>query len=89
MIVAFLTNWQLTLILLLILPIAIGGAYMFAEVCVTIFINQTSYKTSQCTANETLNELNTYSKASQITQDVFSSFRTVLSLNGGLFEQER
>ena len=33
--------------------------------------------------------MKTYSKAGQIAQEVFSSFRTVLSLNGRKFEQER
>lgn len=36
-----------------------------------------------------MNELNAYSKAGQIAQEVFSSFRTVLSMNGGSFEQRR
>ncbi|CAF1435207.1 unnamed protein product [Rotaria sordida] len=36
-----------------------------------------------------MNELMTYSKAGQIVQEVFSSLRTVLSLNGSKFEQKR
>ncbi|CAF1173366.1 unnamed protein product [Rotaria sordida] len=36
---------------------------------------------SKLTANATMNELMTYSKAGQIVQEVFSSLRTVLSLN--------
>ncbi|CAF1343363.1 unnamed protein product [Rotaria sordida] len=36
-----------------------------------------------------MNELMTYSKAGQIAQEVFSSLRTVLSLNGSKFEQKR
>jgi hypothetical protein len=36
-----------------------------------------------------MSELNTYSRAGQIVQEVFGSLRTVLSLNGGLFEQNR
>ncbi|CAF1234636.1 unnamed protein product [Rotaria sordida] len=41
------------------------------------------------TAKEAMNELMTYSKAGQIAQEVFSSLRTVLSLNGSKFEQKR
>ncbi|CAF5203377.1 unnamed protein product, partial [Rotaria magnacalcarata] len=41
------------------------------------------------TNNEAQNELISYSKAGQIVQEVFSSIRTVLSLNGGNFELER
>jgi hypothetical protein len=40
-------------------------------------------------ANMTMNEFDSYSKAGQIVQEVFSSLRTVLSLNGGEFEQKR
>ncbi|CAF3236410.1 unnamed protein product [Rotaria sp. Silwood2] len=36
-----------------------------------------------------MNELKTYAKAGQIVQEVFSSLRTVLSLNGTNFEQNR
>jgi hypothetical protein len=36
-----------------------------------------------------MKELNSYSKAGQIVQEVFSSIRTVFSLNGGIFEQKR
>ncbi|CAF1514394.1 unnamed protein product [Adineta ricciae] len=38
---------------------------------------------------ETARELESYSKAGQIVQEVFSSLRTVLSLNGAMFEQRR
>ncbi|CAF4533187.1 unnamed protein product, partial [Rotaria sp. Silwood2] len=40
-------------------------------------------------ANEVINDLITYSRARQIVQEVFSSVRTVLSLNGSKFEQKR
>ncbi|CAF1113459.1 unnamed protein product [Rotaria sordida] len=40
-------------------------------------------------AHEAMKELNTYSKAGRIVQEVFSSLRTVLSLNGSKFEQKR
>ncbi|CAF4034340.1 unnamed protein product [Rotaria sp. Silwood2] len=36
-----------------------------------------------------MNELRAYAKAGQIVQEVFSSFRTVLSFNGGKYEQKR
>ncbi|CAF3676748.1 unnamed protein product, partial [Rotaria sordida] len=54
------------------LPVAIGGSFVFSKII----------------ANETINELNTYSKAGQIVQEVFSSLRTVLSLNGTKYERE-
>ena len=47
------------------------------------------YELLQFTAKEAVNELMTYSKAGQIVQEVFSSLRTVLSLNGSKFEQKR
>ncbi|CAF1656375.1 unnamed protein product, partial [Adineta ricciae] len=47
------------------------------------------YFFSKHVAKETKNELNTYSKAGRIIKEVFSSFRTVLALNGQKFEQKR
>ncbi|CAF3816343.1 unnamed protein product [Rotaria sp. Silwood1] len=41
------------------------------------------------TSNEAMNELRAYAKAAQIVQEVFSSLRTVLSLNGSKYEQKR
>ncbi|CAF2124172.1 unnamed protein product, partial [Rotaria magnacalcarata] len=41
------------------------------------------------TANEEIKTLNAYSKAGHIVQEVFSSLRTVLSLNGSKFEKKR
>ncbi|CAF4390132.1 unnamed protein product [Rotaria socialis] len=43
----------------------------------------------QFVAKETINQLKAYSKADEIVQEVFSSLRTVLSLNGGKFEKKR
>lgn len=40
-------------------------------------------------AKEAIDDLNGYAKAGQIVQEVFSSIRTVLSLNGGHFELKR
>lgn len=40
-------------------------------------------------ANETINELKTYSKARKVVQEVFSALRTVLSFNAAKFEQQR
>ncbi|CAF1318246.1 unnamed protein product [Rotaria sordida] len=70
---AKLFDWQLTLIMLCLIPLVIGSSFVF----------------SQLTAKEAMNELMTYSKAGQIVQEVFSSLRTVLSLNGSKFEQKR
>ena len=36
-----------------------------------------------------MNELNGQSKVGQIVEEVFSSIRTVLSFNGGKYEQQR
>jgi hypothetical protein len=44
---------------------------------------------SQVIAKETINELKTYSKVGQIVAEVFSSLRTVLSLNGSRYEKKR
>ncbi|CAF4125410.1 unnamed protein product [Rotaria magnacalcarata] len=41
------------------------------------------------TAKESKNELDMYSQAGEIVQEVFSSIRTVISLNGGKFEEKR
>jgi len=38
---------------------------------------------------EAIKEFIAYSKAGQIVQEVFSSLRTVLSLNASQFEQKR
>ncbi|CAF4336061.1 unnamed protein product [Rotaria socialis] len=70
---SFIVDWKLTLIMLLLLPLIIGSSYIFSKVI----------------ASETLNELVTYSRAGKIVQEVFSSLRTVLSLNGSKFEQTR
>ncbi|CAF2087046.1 unnamed protein product [Rotaria magnacalcarata] len=43
----------------------------------------------QFVAKETINQLKAYSKADETAQEVFSSLRTVLSLNGGEFEKKR
>ncbi|CAF1209199.1 unnamed protein product [Rotaria sordida] len=56
-----------------LVPLAVGSSFVFSKV----------------SAKETMNELMTYSKAGQIVQEVFSSLRTVLSLNGSKFEQKR
>ncbi|CAF1071435.1 unnamed protein product [Rotaria sordida] len=70
---SFIVNWQLALIMLCLMPLIIGSSLVF----------------SKLTAKEAMNELMTYSKAGQIVQEVFSSLRTVLSLNGSKFEQKR
>ncbi|CAF0844645.1 unnamed protein product [Rotaria sordida] len=59
--------------MLCLIPLVIGSSFVF----------------SKFTASETMNELMTYSKAGQIVQEVFSSLRTVLSLNSSKFEQKR
>ncbi|CAF1257081.1 unnamed protein product [Adineta steineri] len=72
-ITSFIVNWKLTLILFCINPFVVCGSLIF----------------SRLMSNETINELRTYSKAGQIVQEVFSSLRTVHSLNGSKFEQKR
>ncbi|CAF4338571.1 unnamed protein product, partial [Rotaria magnacalcarata] len=41
------------------------------------------------TAKESKNELDMYSQAGEIVQEVFSSIRTAISLNGGKFEEKQ
>ncbi|CAF1044852.1 unnamed protein product [Adineta steineri] len=48
-----------------------------------------SFVFSKLTAKEVKNELESYSKAAHIVQEVFSSLRTVHSLNGSRFEQQK
>jgi hypothetical protein len=40
-------------------------------------------------ADETMVGLRAYAKVGQIVEEVFSSLRTVLSLNGSKYEQKR
>jgi ABC-type multidrug transport system fused ATPase/permease subunit len=87
--VALFISWKLTLIMLCILPLILASSHGFSKVIISIVDQFNFYIFQQITANETMNELNTYSKAGQIVQEVFSSIRTVLSLNGGKFEQKR
>ncbi|UJR34425.1 hypothetical protein I4U23_021832 [Adineta vaga] len=70
---SFFINWELSLIMSFIIPIVITGSVIF----------------SRLVASETENELRTYSKAGHIVQEVFSSVRTVFSLNGTKFERQR
>ncbi|CAF3825008.1 unnamed protein product [Rotaria sp. Silwood1] len=72
-IVCFFFSWKLTLIMISTIPFVFVGLQIF----------------SKLTNKETKNELASYAKAGQIVQEVFSSIRTVLSLNGGKFELER
>ncbi|CAF1156838.1 unnamed protein product, partial [Rotaria sordida] len=73
LIISLIINWQLALIMLFFIPVVFGTSLVFSKII----------------AKEANNELRTYSKAGQIVQEVFSSFRTVLSLNGSKFEQKR
>ncbi|CAF1393348.1 unnamed protein product, partial [Adineta steineri] len=56
-----------------IIPIIVGSSLIFAKVI----------------TRETEEQLNTYSKAEQIAQEVFSSLRTVLSFNGSKCQQKQ
>ncbi|UJR18771.1 hypothetical protein I4U23_005677 [Adineta vaga] len=71
--IAFFINWELSLILSCTIPIVLIGSAIF----------------SRLVTSETENELRTYSKAGHIVQEVFSSIRTVFSLNGAKFERQR
>ncbi|CAF4418726.1 unnamed protein product, partial [Adineta steineri] len=55
------------------IPIVVGSSLMFAKLI----------------TKETEEQLNTYSKAGQIAQEVFSSLRTVLSFNGSKLQQKQ
>ncbi|CAF1250795.1 unnamed protein product, partial [Adineta ricciae] len=70
---SFIVNWKLALVMLCILPIIMITSMIFSKII----------------SNEEINVLNSYSKAGQIAEEVFSSLRTVLSLNGSKFEQNR
>ncbi|CAM4832339.1 unnamed protein product [Rotaria magnacalcarata] len=72
-IVTFIINWKLTLIMLCFLPFIIISSHLF----------------SMLTARETVKELNSYSRAGEIAQEVFSSIRTVFSFNGSDYEKKR
>ncbi|CAF3905152.1 unnamed protein product [Rotaria sp. Silwood1] len=71
--VALIINWKLTLVIMCTASLTIAGSYVFSKV----------------TAKESRNELDMYSKAGEVIQEVFSSLRTVLSLNGEKLEVKR
>ncbi|CAF1518564.1 unnamed protein product [Adineta ricciae] len=66
-------NWKLSSILLFTIPVIVGSSLI----------------TSKLVSNETEIELQTYSTAEHIVQEVINSVRTVFSLNGAKFEQQR
>jgi len=68
-----LINWKLTLIM----------------ICFILFVIVTVHLFTKLTMREAIKEFIAYSKAGQIVQEVFSSLRTVLSLNASQFEQKR
>ncbi|CAF1479061.1 unnamed protein product [Adineta steineri] len=72
-IISFILNWKLSLIMSCIIPIVIGSSLLFAKLI----------------TKETEEQLNSYSKAGQIAQEVFSSLRTVLSFNGSKCQQKQ
>ncbi|CAF1031428.1 unnamed protein product [Adineta steineri] len=72
-IISFIFNWQLSLIMSCIIPIVVVSSMMFAKLI----------------TKETEEQLNTYSRAGQIAQEVFSSLRTVLSFNGSKSQQKQ
>ena len=87
--VSFFIDWQLSLVVVLVIPVIGIGVYAFTKVWIVIFDRLTLFTSGQLIAKETTNESNAYSNAGHIVQEVFSSLRTVLSLNGGKFEQKR
>ncbi|CAF1604116.1 unnamed protein product, partial [Didymodactylos carnosus] len=70
---AFITNWRLTLVLLIPSPFLAVAWILFREFTVRI----------------TINELNSYSKSNSVAQEVFSSIRTVFAYNASQYEQTR
>jgi ABC-type multidrug transport system fused ATPase/permease subunit len=88
-VVALIVHWQLTLLMICVVPVLLLTTNLFSKVYHTNFHWLDSHDFWQLTASATMAELDTYSKAGQIVQEVFSSIRTVLSLNGGQFEQKR
>ncbi|CAF1469471.1 unnamed protein product [Adineta ricciae] len=73
LITCFIINWKLSLILFFTVPIVMTGSTIFSKLL----------------ARETENEFKSYSSAGRIVQEVVSSVRTVFSLNGAKFEQQR
>lgn len=89
-IVAFIINWRLALAMIVIVPLLIFCAHIFSKVEKKYsHLSVKLFMIFQLTANETTKELDSYSKADEIVQEVFSSIRTVISLNGRQFEQKR
>ena len=89
--VAVVINWKFAVIMLCLLPLIPLSTRMFSKVGVSASSDSIChcFCVSQLTAAETLIQLNSYAKAGQTVQEVFSSLRTVLSLNGQQFEQKR
>ncbi|CAF0891101.1 unnamed protein product [Adineta steineri] len=72
-IISFILNWKLSLIMSCTIPIVVVSSLTFAKLI----------------TKETQKQLNTYSKAGQIAQEVFSSLRTVFSFNGSRYQQKQ
>lgn len=72
-----------------LLPVVIGTSYLFSKVWKIWFNPLKLFILLKFVAKEAMHELTVYSQAGQIVEEVFSSIRTVLSLNGSKFEQKR
>ncbi|CAF4435218.1 unnamed protein product, partial [Adineta steineri] len=59
LILAFITDWKLTLIVIIAEPLSVGAAFML----------------SKLTAQTTISEIKSYGDAGQVAQEVFTTFR--------------
>ncbi|CAF3982099.1 unnamed protein product [Adineta steineri] len=73
LILAFITDWKLTLIVIIAEPLSVGAAFML----------------SKLTAQTTMSEIKSYGDAGQVAQEVFTTFRTVTAFNAQDNEEKR
>ncbi|UJR11452.1 hypothetical protein I4U23_015631 [Adineta vaga] len=73
LILAFITDWKLTLIVIMAEPLSVGASFIL----------------SKLTAQTTVAEMNSYGHAGQIAEEVLTAFRTVIAFNAQHNEQKR
>ncbi|CAF1087072.1 unnamed protein product [Adineta steineri] len=73
LILAFITDWTLTLIVIASEPLSVGAAFML----------------SKLTAQTTISEMKSYGHAGQVAEEVLTTFRTVTAFNAQNSEQIR
>ncbi|CAF4086907.1 unnamed protein product [Adineta steineri] len=73
LVLAFITDWTLTLIVIASEPLSVGAAFML----------------SKLTAQTTISEMKSYGHAGQVAEEVLTTFRTVTAFNAQNSEQTR